>query len=466
MITRIELSGFKTFHDFHLELAPFQVIIGANASGKSNLFDALRLLSYLAEFDLRTAFQKVRGEAHELFTLLPDGSSVPEMRLAVEFLVNRRIRDSWGAEADLKHTRMRYELHIVRRKDSRGLEHLYISHESLHAIPRKKDAWLHRHVGRYEEKWLPMRYAGRQAPFISTEDKAGVRTIFLHQDGRGGRKTYVAERAERTALSGVINTEFPHALAAREEMRSWRLLQLNPEALRQPSSMLATAEVAPNGSNLPSALARMEAQDPYALQNVSRDLANLVPGLVRVEVESDEPRKRYIIWAHMQDGRRFSSRVLSDGTLRLLALVTLRNDPQHQGVLCFEEPENGVHPSRLRQLVTLLRGLATDFSDPEQAEEPLRQLLVNTHSPALVKELDVERELLFAHTVTRVYPPPKSTQLRVTRIVPVKKNLQMQLSLGIEREEAAYTLQEVLAYLENARPDKAVAQLNGGHWPL
>jgi AAA15 family ATPase/GTPase len=49
MLTQIEIDGFKTFKDFKVELAPFQVIVGPNGSGKSNLFDALQLLSRLAE---------------------------------------------------------------------------------------------------------------------------------------------------------------------------------------------------------------------------------------------------------------------------------------------------------------------------------------------------------------------------------------------------------------------------------
>jgi len=104
MITKIEISGFKTFQDFQLELGPFQVIIGANGVGKSNLFDALRLLARLAEMDLRTAFQDLRGSPNELFTILPNGSTVPEIKLAVELLVDRQVRDDWGAEETLKCT--------------------------------------------------------------------------------------------------------------------------------------------------------------------------------------------------------------------------------------------------------------------------------------------------------------------------------------------------------------------------
>ena len=61
MITRIEISGFKSFWDFSLDFAPFTVVAGANASGKSNLFDAMRLLSNLATTDLRTAFTQKMG---------------------------------------------------------------------------------------------------------------------------------------------------------------------------------------------------------------------------------------------------------------------------------------------------------------------------------------------------------------------------------------------------------------------
>ena len=117
-----------------------------------------------------------------------------------------------------------------------------------------------------------------------------------------------------------------------------------------------------------------------------------------------------------------TARVLSDGTLRMLALATLKNDPQHRGVLCFEEPENGVHPSRLKNIAHLLQELATDFQDESQIDLPLRQLLVNTHSPTFISQTNISKVLLFADIATRVEPqnraiPPQ----RVTRIVQVTK---------------------------------------------
>ncbi|WP_069471371.1 AAA family ATPase [Candidatus Marithrix sp. Canyon 246] len=72
MITKIEIDGFKTFSNLKIELSPFVIIAGANGSGKSNLFDAILLLSRLAETDIKSAFQEQRGEARELFTQYPD----------------------------------------------------------------------------------------------------------------------------------------------------------------------------------------------------------------------------------------------------------------------------------------------------------------------------------------------------------------------------------------------------------
>lgn len=462
MITRIELDGFKTFHRFALDLEPMQVIVGPNAAGKSNLFDAILFLSQMAETDLRTAFRKLRGEAGELFTVLPDGRRTTQMQLAVEMLVDREVRDSWGAEAVLGNTRLRYELSISRHTDSNGLERMSVESESLTPIRRQDDTWVRRLPKDSQKRWAP-RPSGRTTPFIATVRDQGVPTIYLHQDGRQGRKGNVAAKIERTVLSGVQNTEFPHAFAARNEMLSWRLLQLNPEVLREPSSMIGSQVMAADGRFLPGALARLQAQDPSLIADITRDLGNLVPGIVRLEVEADRTRDEYVIWATMQDGRRFSSRVLSDGTLRMLALLSLKNDPEHRGVVLFEEPENGIHPFRLKNLAKLLSDLATDFTDPDQFDVPLRQFLCNTHSPVFVSQPDILPHVVFAHTVLLVDPATSLPAQRVTRMVPIRSSsIQPGFDLPISQEEQAYTLEEVKAYLESADPGEAVNTLSIG----
>lgn len=452
LITLIELDGFKTFQNFKLELSPFQVIVGPNGAGKSNLFDALHLLTRLVDTDLRSAFQELRGNVVELFSTFPDGRTANEITIAVEMLVDQEIQDSWGAHATLKYTRMRYELGIIRRVDEQGLERLYVTYESLKAIARSKDQWCKKHGLSTQNKWLPELTGGRLS-FISTEEKPSkteLTTIHLHQDGHGGRKSSVAEKIERTVLSSVTNTEFPHAFAVREEIRTWKFLQLNPEVLRDPSSTFAPTYLSEDGKNLATALARIQAEEPLNFIDISSDLANLVPGTLNIEVERDQARNQFIVKARMQDQSVFSSRVLSDGTLRMLALATLKNDPQQKGVLCFEEPENGVHPFRLGHIASLLSQMATNFQDATQVDMPLRQLLVNTHSPSFISQPEVRNALLLAYPTTRITPkesgnPPQ----RITRIVPVYKLYQQIGMMGFEKEENIYTIEQIKRYLDS-----------------
>ncbi len=478
MLTQIEIDGFKTFKDFKVELAPFQVIVGPNGSGKSNLFDALGLLSHLAGSDLSTAFQGLRGDAGELFTTLPGGKSVDRIWIAVEMLVDRKVRDELGKEVELKYTRLRYELEITQGTDLPGLERLYVRHELLQAIPPDKDRWCKKYNLSSQKGWLPESIVP-EANFIDTgysynpleevvNSHSDTPIIYLYPDRNlypdsnlfpGGqireyRAQYNSRDLQRSVLSSVNTTNYPHIFAAREELRSLRFLHLNPEALRQSSLAKAPRFLSPQGKNMPTTLARMQAEDEFTINDVSRDLANLVPDLTDIELKRDEVHNEYTIWANYMDGRSFSSRVLSDGTLRLLALTILRNDPQFRGILCIEEPENGVNPMYLKNIGRLLRKMATDFSDLEQVEEPLRQVLVATHSPTFLSQPEVIDALLFAYTVTRVEPLSSGNpSLEITCMTPVvTPDTQPQLSLNRDRDETTmevYTLDQVIKYLDS-----------------
>jgi predicted ATPase len=105
-------------------------------------------------------------------------------------------------------------------------------------------------------------------------------------------------------------------------------------------------------------------------------------------------------------------RALSDGTLRFLALVTLLLDPRAAGVLCMEEPENGIHPARVPAAVALLRDFAVDSDGKVDDENPLRQVVLNTHSPDVVRQLKAE-ELLFVDAV-------EGPEGRVSQISPIE----------------------------------------------
>lgn len=425
MLTRLEVDGFKTFEDLKIDLHPFTVVLGANASGKSNLFDAIRLLSLLATHDVAEATREMRGEPQELFRLTHAGHS-QQIRLAAEVLLDPVVRDPWGSAMRLNHTRMRYELTLEWRQVRTGIERIQVAHEAVLPILSKDDRWPTAVDANKDFRRNHLKYA-RSKPWLTTEEIAEGK-VFIHQDGRQGRNR-PASAAEATVLSSITSAEFAHLFALREEMRHWRLLQLDPALLRRPAPVTAAAVLDSDGANLAAVLAELKAETATSdnpngvLESIAADLNRLIPGVAHLDASLHDASREYRVEMRMRDGLSFSSRVVSDGTLRVLALLTLLHDPRHRGLICFEEPENGVHPGHIRKLVNLLRDMATRPRSHEGTTDPtpLSQLLLNSHSPVVLSALlndkhqPVDGSVLFADTAV-ISDPQRHEHRRRTRL--------------------------------------------------
>lgn len=460
MITYLKINGFKSFHNFEMEFTPFTVIAGANASGKSNLFDALTLLSRLAETDnLKRAFSEQRGEFIELFTQYGDDNYASEMEFVVEMLVNKNIKDAWGNEAKLKYTRLRYELSIKRISNSYGIQDLVVSKENLLKLNHQEDIWVSSIVPKKSlEFWRPKVGTGKRGiPYIETVNENNLDIIQVPQDGTtGNKRRFPLSNATRTVLSSFDTIDFPHVLAAKEEMKSWKFLQLNPEDLRQATSKNNGEDtISVSGKNLAAALFRIKQNDKYSLKEISRKLNSFLPNFIEVDVVDDNENKQYLIKLKDVDKKEFSSRVLSEGTLRILALCILEFDEKHTGLLCFEEPENGIHPFRIKAMTELLKDLSVDFNE---VEVPLRQVIINTHSPVLVGNMDSWENdknvsIWYAQMRTSISNINKNRlKINSTKISPViKDNSLLQLSLIFSEQDRKLTLAIVNDYLQTAQ---------------
>jgi predicted ATPase len=134
---------------------------------------------------------------------------------------------------------------------------------------------------------------------------------------------------------------------------------------------------------------------------IRADLASLVPGIRSLDVKAEGDGLTVEI--ESADGQRFPSRVLSDGTLRILALSTLLRAGPAGALVAIEEPENGLYPARMRTLVERLLG-ATAASEPPQ-------VLVTSHSPVVLAALVDHPEAIRCFDMVR-----QGTGLRRTRI--------------------------------------------------
>lgn len=407
MLTRLQVKGFKNLVDIDVRFGAFTCIAGANGVGKSNLFDAILFLGELTEKSLLEAVTGVRGEGRSADALRVfsrwAGGSATEMSFVADMLVDPRAEDDLGQEAKASVTFLRYSLTIkATHPVGAPIPQLEVAREELDYI-KKGELRDELPFAHGKKAWFDSVFqGGRRSKYISTEEREGSTFIRVHEDsGHQGRARQVKGAGLRRTLLSTLNTaETPTALVARREMQSWKLLQLEPAHLRMPDELKAPARLESDGRGLAATLNRL-LRAPKADEATRAQLANRLHGLIDdiadVWIDVDEKRELLTLLARSRDGVDFRARDLSDGTLRFLALAVLEQDPSWTGLLCMEEPENGIHPSRVPAILDLLQGLAVDLREASGPDNPLRQVIVNTHSPVVVG-LAPEDSIIFAES--------------------------------------------------------------------
>jgi predicted ATPase len=400
MLTRLRVKGFKNLLDIDVRFGLFTCIAGPNGVGKSNLFDAILFLSDLASMKIIDAVKKARGtsgrisEFNNLFFqgALTHGDTI---EIIAEMIVPSKVVDDYEREGEPQASLLEYSLTLKwkNKADASG-DPIVIEKEELRA---KSSTQMRKTFDGILDADVAQKFifgpGNRTTPFIETIDIETPQPIIkLYGQGQNSGKppTFVARKTPQTILSGVNSAiTHPTQLAARREMQSWRMLQLEPTALRKHDNYRENPHISSIGEHLPATLKRLQTYD-----EVAASLNELLPDIDSVEVDDDKTREAYTLAVTMKNKNRYTAGSLSDGTLRFLALSILSTDPEATGLLCMEEPENGIHPLRIPEMMNLVRSLSYAPAADDKLGVAFRQVIINTHSPLVVAELPDDSLLL------------------------------------------------------------------------
>jgi len=266
MLTRLKVTGFKNLVETEVHFGPFTCIAGFNGVGKSNLFDAIHFLSQLADHTFVDAARRVRGgsDVSQLFTAGGDR----RMRFECDLIVPGSGRDDFHQPAEATHTFLTYELELELVEDDRGFERIVLRSERLSYIAQRDVPTRLAFGSQREWRDSVVRKSPRRAPYIEPHVEGDKRVVRLSTDKMrdeamskrgGGRPTdFLTHTLPRTVLSAAQNAdEARTAVLARAEMRSWRILQLEPSALREPDKLQAPTSLTTEGHHLPATLQRL-----------------------------------------------------------------------------------------------------------------------------------------------------------------------------------------------------------------
>ena len=366
MVRRVHIKGYKSLRDVEVELEPLTVLVGPNDSGKSNFLDALQLLSRMTTLQtLRVAFDPPhRGNPIESFTFGPQGiRSVLQkdvVRLSIEVdvelsdevikTVNQQIRAlrQRDNKAMVKEKYLRYRIEIENRPQKGSLR---VSDEHLSAIrsdgqPKKRRPFIE-----WEHDHVKLRFEGR------------------------GHPTYFNHFLDHAVLSrSFYPLHHPHVVAMQQELSRWFFYYFEPrERMRAPNPVKEVRHIGFMGEELSAFLNTLKSERPRQFNALEKALRLIVPSITGIDVKVDNLGQ---VELQLREGDMLiPARLVSEGTLRVLGLLTLGGIHEMPALLGFEEPENGVHPRRIELIADYLR---------TQEAIGKTQIIATTHSTVLV----------------------------------------------------------------------------------
>ncbi len=359
MINAICVQNFRSIKDLTVPLGPFNVLLGKNGAGKSNFLDSLAFLADTTDMGVRSAL------LHENRVSFEDLVYSGERRQIIDFQM-----EAWDNRLGFPNDDgvLFYQVGIgLNAASGREVE---IGMEQLWRVPSPFLASAnaaHPHGQAFE--YLP----DDRQPLLNGEQ--------AWREDTGAVETFTWN-VQRTGLSQLADRiRYPHALALATALRQFKVFRLDPQAIRKPATVKYQAELQPDGGNLAAVLDEM---DQSVLEAITSELRVAVPGLHSIKLEAAGPGQK-VIAVREKNNLTFYPHQISDGTLRLLALAAIAHGAVATPLLAIEEPENGISPARLFQLVELLRNHARTG----------QQIILTTHAPYLVDSLQPEELLVF-----------------------------------------------------------------------
>ncbi len=371
MIKRIKIQGYKSLKDVEMAFAPLTVIIGPNAVGKSNLLDALGLLSRMATSDtLKEAFSEHRGVPLEAFYYGDEGMSglLEEESAQFNIEVDVELSDAVVGTVEQQIHQMREGLPEKGESQEKSRRRVVEKHLRYSLTVQMLIATGYLRV--LDESLVALNADGsirgtRNAFVEQVEDR-----LRLRMEGQA-RPTEHEVGLDYTLISRPLYPpHYPHVTAFKEELSRWHFYYLEPKSMRVESPLKEVETLGPFGGDLAAFYNTLRVNRPKQYEALNRALRALIPGLEGFDVE---PREGFLQLRIFENGTPFSARVVSEGTLRILGLLAITTPLSPATLIGYEEPENGVHPRRLKLIADLL----------QNASQSGKQLVVNTHSPQL-----------------------------------------------------------------------------------
>ena len=379
MLKTITIERFKSLNQVHLELGPLNIFIGTNASGKSNFFDAMRVLQGIGYgltvdeiFDGKPksttliAWDGIRGGSTGVQSQLPSSSPLNFIRIGATVNLSQDVYE-YAIKLDAEHGLVRYE------QLNRNGAPLYRTDDPAERAKSVLQATV----------YAPLTYKQQNQTSLPED------------------RPLLGQFADSIGLSSDERQSLGRLAIGISDLQT---LDPLPSVLRAYSKRRGAERLGEHGEDF-AALVQTICEDISLREQYVSWLREMLPSEVE-NIAILPGAAGDLLFAIKEGGRTFAAPLLSDGTLRFAALTAAMFQPDAPAMLLIEEIENGIHPTRLRLMVELLKS---------KALQGKQQLFVTTHSPYVLAWLKPED---YDHTFLCVRAEDGSSQIRPVSSLP------------------------------------------------
>lgn len=396
VITRLQVDGFKNLVDVDIHFGKFNVVTGPNGIGKSNLFDAIQLIRAVSGNSILQGILSIRGTENEPRNLF--GKVAESAQRCAAFQVDFELeadKVSYSFILGCDATKENIEFSDEKLCLSDGRVALEKANKLTIPYHQRSDTWDFARLMANSGTELYKKAMDGDDSSLSTQAIIGIYNWLLVDLEMGNIYTsHVGEVVDYNLSTFELPLIMKEIIDRRSGGSDDLFNRLSNRLFQLTGELLKFRLVEP----------------PHSLNDSRQKTMSLEFAKIGSE------------W--------LPASLLSDGTLRFLALILIELDPGRRGVFCIEEPENGIHPSKLPALLRLLRDIS---------EKPGCQVIVNTHSPALVAQTPAE-DIIVAYPVQRA--DPDGTYYTIPRFAGLKDTWRQEAGMHVA------TISQVLDFLD------------------
>ncbi len=386
MITKIEATNYRSLRKISQSLNPFQILVGANATGKTTFLDVVSFMSDIVNHGIDSA---IRDRAND-YTDLTFAQNGGNIELAIELSIPKQLILKLKENDDMQYVRYELCIGIIKEKEEYAIidENLYLLKSENPFIKKT----------RTEFPEIQLEY---NSILLKTENKSSKKVLTKRLNGNDNYYPEIYKKTsggwipsfklghKKSALGNLPadDGKFPVSVWLKETLvQDVQILMLNSLKIRQASAPNQGKKFLADGSNLSWMIDILKNEHGKKFKRWISHLQTALPDIVDIEVIERADDKHKYIKVDYGNGIKVPSWLISDGTLRLLALTLLAYLPDFKGIYLIEEPENGIHPKAVE---TLYQSLSSVYD---------AQILIATHSPVFLSIAETKDILCFAKT--------------------------------------------------------------------